>query len=290
VYKVDCVEYQNLCMSQDIRAYPTLRLFVKGEPFDGGDYRGHRTILDMVQFLRLAEEQLGREGKLTVDSLSGALEKHLDMSVEERHWVEAFERTRKHHHHFEWNPNDHPGCQLSGSILLHRVPGNFYVEAYSPNHDLAPTMTNLSAEIHSLSFEPADYEHNKRARPFPPRFYESTRPMNGNVYITRNLHEAYHHYIKLIPTNGNSFQVLQSSQLVSYDREVTPEAKFIIDLSPIAVHYERVSRHWYDYVTSLMAIIGGTFTVVGFLESGIRTVTNARRKRVSHNSKARLVY
>lgn len=243
----------------------------------------------MVQFLRMAEERLGQEGKLSADSLSSALERHLDMSVEEKHWAEAFERTRKHHHQFEWNPNDHPGCQLSGSILLHRVPGNFYIEAYSPTHDLAPTMTNVSHEIHSLSFEPTDYDRKKKSGPLPPKFYESTRPMNGNVYITRNLHEAYHHYIKLISTNGNTFQVLQSSQLASYDREVTPEAKFIIDLSPIAVQYERVSRHWYDYFTSLMAIIGGTFTVVGFFESGIRTLAAARRKRVSHN-KARHVY
>jgi hypothetical protein len=244
----------------------------------------------MVEFLRLVEEQLGREGKLSKGSLSRALEKNLEMPVEERHWAEAFERTRKYHHQFEWNPNDHPGCQLSGSILLHRVPGNFYIEAFSPSHDLVPAMTNVSAEIHTLSFEPAEYEHRKRPRPLPPKFYESTRPMNGNVYVTRNLHEAYHHYIKLVPTNGNTFQVLQSSQLVSYDHEVTPEAKFIIDLSPIAVQYEQVSRRWYDYVTSLMAIIGGTFTVVGFFESGVRTVTEARRKRVSHNSKARLLY
>lgn len=284
------MEQQQLCIHQDIRAYPTLRLFVKGEPFEGGDYLGHRTILDMVQYLRMSEEQLGQEGKLSADSLSSALEKHLEMSLEEKHWAEAFERTRKHHHHFEWNPNDHPGCQLSGSVLLHRVPGNFYIEAYSPTHDLAPTMTNVSHEIHSLSFEPAENNHKKKSGPFPPKFYDSSRPMDGNAYITHNLHEAYHHYIKLISTNGDSFQVLQSSQLASYDREVTPEAKFIIDLSPIAVQYQRVSRHWYDYFTSLMAIIGGTFTVVGFFESGIRTVATARRKRVSHNSKARHVY
>jgi len=142
--KVDCVLHHDLCSSQDIRAYPTLRMFVKGEPFQGGDYAGHRTVLDMVQFLRMVEEQLGKEGKLSTDSLSSALEKHLDMSVEERHWAEAFERTRKHHQEFEWNPNDHPGCQLSGSILLNRVPGNFCIEAFSRSHDLAPHMTNVS--------------------------------------------------------------------------------------------------------------------------------------------------
>jgi hypothetical protein len=244
----------------------------------------------MVQFLKMAEEKLGGEGKINSESLGSALEKHLEMSVEERHWAEAFERTRKHHHHFEWNPNDHPGCQLSGSVLLHRVPGNFYIEAFSRSHDLAPHMTNVSHEIHSLTFEPAEYDHKRRKAPLPPKFYETTTPMNGNVYITHNLHEAYHHYIKLISTNDNFFQVLESSQLASYEREVTPEAKFVIDLSPIAIKYKRVSRHWYDYCTSLMAIIGGTFTVVGFFEAGFRTVATVRRKQLSHNSKTRQVY
>lgn len=290
IAKVDCVTQKSLCRTQDVRAYPTLRLFVKGEPFDGGDYHGHRTVLDMVQFLKLAEEQLGREGKLSHDSLSSALEKHLDMSVEERHWAEAFERTRKRHHHFAWNPDDHPGCQITGTLLLHRVPGNFYIQAFSPTHDLVPHMTNLSHEIHSLSFNPTVYDRKSAAQlPKPPNFLESTTPMNGNVYVTQDLHEAYHHYIKLISTNGDSFQVLQSSQLATYDQDVTPEAKFIIDLSPIAVRYQRTSRHWYDYVTSIMAIIGGTFTVVGFFESGARVVSETRR-RISHKAKSRQVY
>ena len=288
---MDCAEQSSLCRKHDIRAYPTLRLFANGEPFDGGEYEGHRTVLDMVQYLKMAEEKLGKDKKISSERLSSALERHLDLEVplEERHWDEAFERMKKHYHDISWDPNEHLGCQLSGSLLLNRVPGNFYIQAYSPAHDLAPHMTNCSHEIHSLSFIPTNIDRRKNSGPLPRNFYQSTTPMNGNVYITQNLHEAYHHYIKLISTNGNSFQVLQSSQLASYQQDNTPEAKFIIDLSPIAVSYERASRKWYDYVTSLMAIIGGTFTIVGFLESGIRVVTRKRMK-VSHSNNSRNVY
>mmetsp|Transcript_14142 Transcript_14142/g.13977 ORF Transcript_14142/g.13977 Transcript_14142/m.13977 type:complete len:518 (+) Transcript_14142:102-1655(+) len=289
IAKVDCVEQISLCRDHRIRAYPTLRLFVNGEPFGGGEYGGRRTVLDMVQYLKIAEEKLGKEGKISSDRLNNALERHLDLEIplEERHWVEAFERTRKHYHSVSWDPNEHPGCQLSGSILLNRVPGNFYIQAYSPAHDLAPTMTNCSHEVHFLSFVPANRDDNNPSGPLPPNFYHSATPMNGNVYITQKLHEAHHHYIKLISTNGNSFQVLSSSQLASYQEDKTPETKFIFDLSPIAVKYERNSRRWYDYVTSLMAIIGGIFTVVGFLEPVIRIAT---RKKVSHSNKSRNVY
>lgn len=287
--KVDCVEQVELCREHDIRAYPTLQLFVNGESFDGGDYKGHRTVLDMVQFLRVAEEKLGKEKKLNSESLNNALEKHLDKTVEERHWAEAFDRMQKHYHEMSWNPSEHSGCQISGSLLLNRVPGNFYVQAFSHSHDLAPHMTNCSHEIHHLSFVPTGVERRRRDTPLPPNFYQTTTPMNGNVYITENLHEAYHHYIKLISTNGDSFQVLQNSQLATYSRDNTPEAKFVLDLSPIAVTYERTSKKWYDYITSLMAIVGGTFTVVGFLESGIRVATRKRMK-ISHKHHSRNVY
>mmetsp|Transcript_699 Transcript_699/g.1667 ORF Transcript_699/g.1667 Transcript_699/m.1667 type:complete len:516 (-) Transcript_699:449-1996(-) len=289
IAKVDCVDQAILCNEHDIRAYPTLRLFVNGKPFDGGEYQGHRTVLDMVQYLKVAEEKLGREKKLSSNSLNGALEKHLDMPLEEQHWVEAFQRMQKHYHDRSWDASEHPGCQISGTLLLNRVPGNFYIQAYSPVHDLAPHMTNCSHEIHHLSFAPTGVDRENSKGLVPRGFDQTSRPMNGNVYVTENLHEAYHHYIKLISTNGNSFQVLQSSQLASYQRDDTPEAKFLLDLSPIAVTYEMTSRKWYDYITSLMAIIGGTFTVVGFLESGIR-LASRKRTKISHSKKPRSVY
>lgn len=115
-------------------------------------------------------------------------------------------------------------------------------------------------------------------------------PMNGYAYANQDLHEAYHHYLKVITTNVDglkfgkkdlkAYQILENSQLSYYRSDIAPEAKFILDLSPISVSYRTSSRHWYDYLTSVMAIIGGTFTVVGMLESSIHAVV-ARKKRYS---------
>jgi Endoplasmic reticulum vesicle transporter len=140
-------------------------------------------------------------------------------------------------------------------------------------------------------------------------------PMDGNAYVTFDLHEAYHHYLKVVTTNVEglkmgkrdlkAYQIIQSSQLSYYRSDIVPEAKvsnriaihsrnttelthhpfllacrpqFIFDLSPIAVHYNGRSRHWYDYVTSIMAIIGGTFTVVGMVESTIYQAVSGRKR------------
>jgi thiol-disulfide isomerase/thioredoxin len=57
IAKVDCVTHPEVCNKQEnIRAYPTLRLFVDGEPWRGGDYRGHRTLIEMVEWLQVVED------------------------------------------------------------------------------------------------------------------------------------------------------------------------------------------------------------------------------------------
>jgi len=115
-------------------------------------------------------------------------------------------------------------------------------------------------------------------------FVRTTRPFDGNVYVTHREHEAHHHYMKVITTNnlnqpnGKAYQILQSSQLSLYKNDIVPEAKFTYDLSPIAVTFENKYRAWYDYLTSVMAIVGGTFTVVGMLESGIYSISSKKNR------------
>ena len=142
---------------------------------------------------------------------------------------------------------------------------------------------------------------------------EKLAPLNGNVYVTNELHQAFHHHLKVIhhsfsyknPKGASAtayyhasdlariYQVLPQSQLSEYHYDSVPgtlyifllkqityfftEAKFIYDLSPVAINHKQKSRKWYDYLTSIMAIVGGTFTVVGMLESSIYTITNKKR-------------
>jgi Thioredoxin len=56
VAKVDCVTHLAFCQENMIMAYPTLRLFVDGKRWTGGDYNGHRTVLDMVEYLKAIED------------------------------------------------------------------------------------------------------------------------------------------------------------------------------------------------------------------------------------------
>jgi len=286
VAKVDCVLHHDFCMRQSIAGYPSIRLFAHGKYY--GDYWGHRNILGLTQFLKVAEE-ISSPSDTTISSAEEFISSSKNISSDQRQWAEKVERKR-HHHNLAWDPSEHPGCQLSGSLLLDRTPGNFYIQAQSPNHDLNPSLTNVSHMVEYLSFTKPNRNEfmqkefsrgsfllgDSRVRSYFSR--QIFQPMNKNVYVTEGLHEAYHHYMKLVSTNLNFYQVLSNSQLTYYTESAVPEAKFMLDISPIKVTYTRGTRAWYDYITSLMAILGGTFTVVGMLNSALRILmtTSAR--------------
>ena len=166
-----------------------------------------------------------------------------DRSEEEHEWAEEVKRHRQRLHN-SWVDEDHPGCQISGHLLLDRVPGNFHIQARSPHHDLVPHLTNVSHVIHSLSIgEPVVKSLVNRGISTgrllcPKDLPEKLSPMDGNVYVTQDLHEAYHHYLKVVTTNVeglkvgqrkmNAYQIIQSSQLSIYRPDVVPEAKVCV--------------------------------------------------------------
>ena len=115
-------------------------------------------------------------------------------------------------------------------------------------------MTNVSHIINHLSFGTPFSKHfiSQGLKNTPQGFLESTRPFDGNVYVTHNVHEAHHHYLKVITTEFESakkddakgkykksknhrmaqlmeggepsraYQILQSSQLSLYKTDIVP--------------------------------------------------------------------
>lgn len=51
-----------------------------------------------------------------------------------------------------------------------------------------------------------------------------------------------------------------------------PEAKFSYDLSPTAVIISQKGRRWYEFITSLCAIVGGTFTSFALMDTVLHSV------------------
>jgi len=150
-------------------------------------------------------------------------------------------------------------------------------------------MTNLSHVVNHLSFgDPID-ENSRRSKRILKQVPEEHRqfsPMDGQAYITKEFHQAFHHYIKVVSTHLNmgsavnsmtTYQFLEQSQIVYYDEANIPEARFSYDLSPMSVIVEKEGRKWYDYLTSLCAIIGGTFTTLGLIDATLYKILKPKK-------------
>lgn len=272
VGKIDCMAQANLCRKQKIMAFPTLRWYQSGEAVTP-DYKMDRT----------------------VDALMGYAKRKLEMDERYKQWQEkanaegkADEDKRKL---FQQNRPEHPGCQVSGHLMVNRVPGNFHIEAKSKSHNLNAAMTNLTHRVNHLSFgEPIDMRSRKSKRILKqvPEEHQQFAPMDGQLYHTADFHQAYHHYIKVVSTHLNmgaagsanamvTYQFLEQSQIVYYDVNNVPEARFSYDLSPMSVVVEKQGRKWYDYLTSLCAIIGGTFTTLGLIDATLYKVLKPKK-------------
>lgn len=286
VAEVDCVEHHRFCGEQGIRAYPTVKLFVNGEPFKGGEYHGHRTVVNLIQWVELAEKTTENEDVEKVKKHSElAIQKHFNMTKQNQQWLEALEHTHDHAQK-TWSSEEHPGCQIWGTLHLNRAPGHFYIQAMSLAHDIDPRAANLSHVVHHLSFESLEEDEARGKRRYRRKYVEfdkSTAPLDDSSYVVDEPHESWHHYLKLVSTNSDHYHVTPTHQLALYRDDHVTEAKFIVDISPIAVHHRVERRPLYDYITAVLAIVGGVFTVFGMIEwwiaSAVRTVRRSTQRR-----------
>lgn len=273
VGKIDCVSQADLCREQKVMAFPTLRWYHGGEAVMP-DYKMDRTVQALVGYAKR---------KLDMDDKYKEWEKKAGDNVKEE------EKERKRNLYRQARP-EHPGCQVSGHLMVNRVPGNFHIEAKSVNHNLNAAMTNLSHVVNHLSFgEPIDTKNRKAKRILKqvPEEHQQFAPMDGTSYVTKESHQAFHHYIKVVSTHLNmgstesnmmlTYQFLEQSQVVYYDVVNVPEARFSYDLSPMSVVVEKKNRKWYDYLTSLCAIIGGTFTTLGLIDATLYRILKPKK-------------
>ena len=262
---VDCVEHQQLCKDERVMAFPTLRWYENGKA-SMPDYRGDRTVEALLEYAKR------RVGSAEADDDDAAN---------------------------EFGEEHHPGCQVSGHLMVNRVPGNLHMEAKSPNHEINSAMTNLTHRVNHFSFGSPNGPQGhylgflKYFSNILPEQYQHTNPMKHKDYPTHKFHQAFHHHLKIISTHMDDYfssyifsqdrggvvvyQILEESQLVLYDVQGIPEIKFLWDMSPMSVNLSKEGRPWYDYITNLLAIIGGTYTTLGLINATILKIFKPKR-------------
>jgi len=172
------------------------------------------------------------------------------------------------------------GCRISGSIEAARVPGTVHFQAMHTNEKtLNLAFTNVSHHVHRFTFGEAV---ERSMSSMPAEYRKNVNPLDGKTFAVNKFHMAPHHFIKVVHTrfeNGGarSYQQTHQWNVRTMQRKTVPQAKFSYDLSPVEVVIRKGDRRWYDFVTSIFAIIGGAFTVMS-ITTGLMNFASAQFK------------
>merc|ERR1711972_336734 len=172
------------------------------------------------------------------------------------------------------------GCRISGFIEAQRVPGTVHFQAmHTKDRSLNLAFTNVSHMVHHFSFGEAP---RRSIAQLPAEYKRHVNPLDGRAFVVDKFHKAPNHFIKVVHTrfeasNLRSYQQTHQWSVRTIQRKTAPQAKFSYDLSPVEVVIRKGERRWYDFVTSIFAIIGGAFTVMS-MTSGVLNVASSHFK------------
>ncbi|XP_075852406.1 endoplasmic reticulum-Golgi intermediate compartment protein 1 isoform X1 [Microcebus murinus] len=174
--------------------------------------------------------------------------------------------------------NNGAGCRFEGQFSINKVPGNFHVSTHSATAQ--PQNPDMTHVIHKLSFGDTLQVQN---------VHGAFNALGGADRLSSNPLASHDYILKIVPTvyedkSGKqrySYQyTVANKEYVAYSHtgRIIPAIWFRYDLSPITVKYTERRQPLYRFITTICAIIGGTFTVAGILDSCIFTASEAWKK------------
>ena len=150
------------------------------------------------------------------------------------------------------------------------MPGSVSITAHSEWHDFDKDQIDLAHAVSHLSFG----ELSRLA----PSLMKNTAPLDGKLYDNKidGSSVTHHHYLKIVET---TFRFSSNDPVGAYQytnhyhnyksNEKLPQVKFQFDIDPMAVVVTESRVPLYRFLTSICAIIGGVFTVLGMVNSGL---------------------
>ncbi|CAL1134125.1 unnamed protein product [Cladocopium goreaui] len=242
--KMNCVDFQGKCQEEKIQAFPTIRLYKRDGSFE--QFQNKRTVKNILDFIT--------------------------HTVRNSHLMVA-----QHHAIFD------QGCQVQGRLYVARVPGHFGLQAEAHGAvNVNPALTNVSHQIRHLSFGMQDAKGWAERQSIPKDMLQNIQPLDGRSFSVDRFHEAPQHYLKVVSTKvqgkeGVFYQMTHTDRVRKLERtsDKATQARFSYDFSPMSVVVKEKSKKWYEFLTSLMAILGGTFTIVELTSGAVETVGTA---------------
>lgn len=170
------------------------------------------------------------------------------------------------------------GCRLEVTFQINKVPGNFHLSTHSASHQ--PNVIDMAHVIHEISF-------GDDVRPLG--LHGSFNPLRGTSRLEDSNLQSHEYHLRIVPS---IYEELDGSMLRPYQYQyahkryislgftghVIPAIWFKYDINPISVKYKKHRRPFYEFLCMTCAIVGGTFTVVGIIDSLIFSASSILEK------------
>ena len=176
------------------------------------------------------------------------------------------------------------GCRVTGTLEVSKVAGNFH---FAPGK----TFSQMGIHLHDLlvlSRTEYNVSHSVNHLSFGKKYPGRVNPLDGVERICEHPSAMFQYFIKVVPTryeyvNGtilstNQFSSTEHSRKLQGLQRGLPGVFFFYDLSPIMVTFQEKQNSFAHFVTSVCAIVGGVFTVMGLVDSFIYTGQKLAKK------------
>ena len=180
------------------------------------------------------------------------------------------------------------GCQLYGQLDLSQSSGHFHIAPHKGIHkdsfNLAAGFFNL-LELISFTFDQFNITHTINSLTFGDQFPGISSPLDGQTRRLEDTHGMYQYYVKIVPTryrysNGREVESNQYS-VTEHLRHLSPGSGrglpgvyFYYELSPLHAVFEEKRRGFLPFLTSVCAIVGGAYTIMGVVDTLVSRITS----------------
>ncbi|KAH9106187.1 hypothetical protein AeMF1_018147 [Aphanomyces euteiches] len=181
------------------------------------------------------------------------------------------------------------GCRVFGYLVVAKVAGKFYFA----QSRIFENGYLLDTEVLDLTFRSFDNTHKIKKLTFGDEYPNMKNPLNlRNKTLPDGQRGAYQYFLKVVSTdyyflNGDEIKSNQYSvtehflHMTPTGHKGLPRVSFAYEFSPIKFRIDQTQKGLFPFFTSICAIIGGVFTVMGLVDSAIHRLATKQAKKSS---------
>ncbi|CAI5729092.1 unnamed protein product [Hyaloperonospora brassicae] len=287
---VDCTDPDAawLCRRAHIRAFPSMLIYMYGSTSTRYVYNGPRRTEHLLQFLDLFFRRLEPDADFAeeVNVNSDHLGLPLPVRVTEDNLGAMDFKKRRPSDAVQTGTVE--GCEISGSISVNRVPGVLAFTVRSDDVSFDARTIDISHVINHFSFGQVRRTENlfvggNNVLAAPSNRY----PLDKKTFTVERVNVTVEHFLNVVGFDSRDNSRTTHLQQRSYEFSATstqsvdklPCALFRFDISPLVIQVTADNVPFYHFITQLCAVIGGVFTILGLVDSGIFHAMNSIKKK-----------